>query len=120
MFNFIWISGFFLIFVFQNKFSNYLLINGTVSDDNLIQILVKQDNLNILYKNKYLYLDGRKKQYSIKSVIRDILKRDENYHYVVVECRLNNKYKVNDSIDIVIGSGKTSFYRILKSVWEVT
>lgn len=119
MFNFIGTSNFFLIFVFKNKVCNYLLINGTVSGDNLIQILVKQDDLNIIYKNRYLYLNGKKRKYSIKNVIRDVLEREDKYHYVVVECRLNSKYKVNDSVDIVMGNGKISFYRILRSVWEV-
>lgn len=111
-------NNFFLIYSFQNRIPNYLLINGTVSGDDSINVLVTQEELDILYRNKYLYFNNRKVKYHLKSVIRDALVRDGNYHYVVISFKIDNKYKINDSISVVIGDGKISFYKIFKSMWE--
>lgn len=111
-------NNFFLIYSFQDRIPNYLLINGTISGDNSVNIMVTQKELDILYKNKYLYFNNGKVKYQLKSVIRDALKRDGNYHYVVISFKIGNKYKINDNVSIVIGNGKISFYKIVKSMWE--
>ena len=109
---------FFLIYSFQNRISNYLLINGTISGDNLASILVTQKELDVLYKNKYLYFNNKKFRYKVNNVMRDAVIKNENYHFVVISFKIGDQYKINDNISIVIGNGRISFYKMFESMWK--
>lgn len=101
------------------KIPNYVLISGVVKKRDVIEVLVTDKDLDILYKNKYVYIEGEKTSYKISNVVLKVLKRKKTmYHDVFISLEFDKNYKENDTIDLVIRNGSGKLISIFKTIWK--
>lgn len=104
---------------FNKKIITYELINASYVKDDLIQILVTDKQLKNIYKNKYLFINNRKRKIRIEKVDKYILKRyKKSYHSVLLNVELDKKYKNNDLIELFFFKEKINVYSMIKVVWK--
>ena len=68
-----------LLFLWYKKISVYKTFSGIVYKDNVLEIVVLEDDLQLFYKNKVIYIDDKKVKLDILKVDKNILKRKGNY-----------------------------------------
>ena len=106
------------IFSFYYKINDYYLIRGIVFKEDLIEIVLSNEEKKILYKNSFLYIDGKKYNYDIEKVINNALvKNEESYDIFYIKCDLKSE-KEGDVIDLVFMTNRIKLYEIFKLIWE--
>ncbi len=106
------------IFSFYYKINDYYLIRGIVFKEDLIEIVLSNEEKKILYKNSFLYIDGKKYNYDIEKVINNALvKNEESYDIFYIKCDLKAE-KEGDVIDLVFMTNRIKLYEIFKLIWE--
>lgn len=110
----------FLINIIKNKNELYISYSGVVMKSNIGLFIVNNDEMSILYKNKYLYFNGRRVKYSIEKITRNVIKKDNNkYNEVLINFKFSkNKYKDNDVINISIRNDKEPIINMFKMIWK--
>lgn len=110
---------FLLLIVFWNvKISIYQLYQGVFVDDTKMQFLVNNQEYKLLLQNSTLYLDHKKYSYEIIEVQKNVLRRKEYYHSVLLKYSGNKKRKVNDIASISIFQKKEKFITIFQIIWK--
>ena len=110
-----------LITIYAKKEFNYQVIPGVIVKDNLVLVMVNKEKRKIIYSNKKLYLNDKKYTYSIVEDRGIILKKDkEKYYELVLKIihKQKNKYKTNDSINLVFASKKQRLIEMFKIIWK--
>lgn len=116
---------FFLVFVFTSIYSSstsnirkYQMVSGIVSAKNQVMIFVTAKQLNWLYRNEVILIDGEKNKFLIDRKLNNItLKKDKKMYQVFLSVS-TKKYVINDSILIGILQEKTSFFSIFLDTWK--
>ncbi len=116
---------FFLVFVFTFIYSSstsnirkYQMVSGIVSAKNQVMIFVTAKQLNWLYRNEVVLIDGEKNNFLIdRKLNNSTLKKDKKMYQVFLSVS-TKKYVVNDSILIGILQEKTSFFSIFLDTWK--
>ncbi len=107
-----------LFYCFSGKFNNYYAINGVVFGNDIVEVMVTSSELKILYKNGFLYLDDKKKNYDIVKVNKNILKtKNKKYHEVLISLDVDNM-KENDILQLVFCDERIKIFEIFKSIWK--
>lgn len=109
-----------LLFVlYKEKEYKYEDINGIVMKDNIVVLILSKEEKQLIYKNRFLYVDDKKIDFKIiedKNVI--IKNNNKKYYEVLIGFKFNKKYKVNDSILISIKEEKYRLIEIFKIIWD--
>ncbi len=103
-----------VFYLFKIRINTYKVYDGVVLKDNLVQVLIKENDLKLFNGNKYLFYNNKKVSYSIEKVERNII---DNYHYVIINC---NSYKklTNEVFKFSLFDKKISLNNIFKIIWE--
>jgi hypothetical protein len=110
---------FILIYLCLNKEYKYQILSGIVVKKDLILLVVSFDEKNLLYENSNVYLNDKIVSYKIEENRGIVLnKNNKDYYEILLKVKFSNKYKVNDSIDLVIKSRKIRIIEIFKIMWE--
>ena len=112
-----------IVFVFNiinNKNELYVSYSGMVAKSNIGLFIINNEDMNILYKNKYLYFNGKRIKYSIEKITKSVIKKDNNkYNEVLLSFKFSNKkYKDNDVISVSIRSDKEPIIKMFKIIWK--
>lgn len=118
------ISVMILLFIIELCFFNYCMnndikiykkLNGVIISDNIVQLLVDDHELKILYSNKYVYIKNKRYKKEEHNITKKILKRrGKYYHYISLNINLETKYKMNDVIPITVYDKKEKIISIFK------
>ena len=110
----------FIINIMREKNELYISFSGVVMKNNIGLFIVNDKDMKILYKNKYLYFNGKRIKYSIEKITKDVIKKDNNkYNEVLINFNFSKKkYKDNDVIDISIRRDKESIIKMFKIIWR--
>ena len=73
---------------FLYKINSYFLITGVVAKDSLVEAVVSDSELQILYKNSILYVDDVRYEYSINEVMLGAIKRNNTVYNLVYIIKL--------------------------------
>lgn len=121
---FIFIFLMFLIIIFfismrYIKIDRYSTISGIVYTDELVLLVVDDDERDSLYQNSNFYVDDKKIKYSINED-RGITmnKNSKDYYELLLKMNIDDKYKLNDVVDISIKIKGERIINILKLIWE--
>lgn len=111
---------FLLIFSFRVSFIKiYHSIPGVVVGPNQVMVLLSSKDLSWLYHNRFVFISGKKRKFSIERVEKNLIKRDKKvYHQVFLEVSIPKKYLENDSITLVIYQKDCSFSSIFFDIWK--
>jgi len=110
----------FIISIVRNKNELYVSYSGVVMKSNLGLFIINNEDMNTLYKSKYLYFNGKKISYSIEKITKNVIKKkDDKYNEVLLNFKFsNNKYKDNDVINISIRNDKEPIINMFKVIWK--
>ncbi len=110
----------FIINIIKNKNELYISYSGVVAKSNIGLFIVNDDEMNIIYKNRYLYFNGRKIKYSIEKITRNVIKKDnKKYNEVLINFQFSKKkYKDSDVISISIRNDKEPIINMFKIIWK--
>ena len=110
----------FIINIIRLKNELYVNYSGVVMKNNIGLFIIDNDEMKIIYKNKYLYFNGNKIKYSIERITKDVIKKDnKKYNEVLLNFKFSNKkYKDNDVIDISIRSDREPIIEMFKIIWK--
>ena len=110
----------FIISIINNKNELYVSYSGVVMKSNLGLFIINNNEMNILYKNRYLYFNGKRIKYSIEKITKDVIKKDNNkYNEILINFKFSKKkYKDNDVINISIRNEKEPIINMFKIIWK--
>lgn len=109
----------FFVYFTMIKIFTYQKFQGVVRKADVVSLIVKQEDLSLFYRNHYIYVDSRKKDFVVKQVVRDVLKRKgDNYHEVLISFSFDKKLKENDVLEFSIKKNKIRSIEIFKIIWE--
>ena len=110
----------FIVSILKNKNEIYVNYSGVVMKNNLGVFIINNDQMNIIYKNRYLYFNGKRIKYSIEKITKNVIKKDNNkYNEVVLNFKFSKKkYKDSDVIDISIRNNKEPIINMFKIIWK--
>lgn len=101
------------------KISKYYLINGIVYTDELILVVVDKSERKDIYNNSFFYIDNKKINYLINEDRGITLKKNNtDYYEILLDIKINKKYKINDSINISIKKKNEKIINIFNNIWE--
>ena len=109
IFLFILLFGLF-VYTWYKKINSYSLVTGRVRKKNLIELYIKDKDMNIIYKNSNVYIGDKKASFSIVEVNKDILiDSDDKYNFsdrffpltfTISKKSLNSRIYCSDSVTI--------------------
>lgn len=115
----IFFLGILVFLVTGTSVKKYSLASGVVASSNQIMLVVDSKVLSWLYRNRFVMIDGKKKEFSIDRVNKDILKqKKKNYHQVFLKINLSKEYQMNDAVEISFSPQAISFWTIFLKAWE--
>lgn len=115
----IFFLGILVFLVTGNSVKKYSLASGVVASSNQIMLVVDSKVLSWLYRNRFVMIDGKKKEFSIDRVNKNILKqKKKNYHQVFLKINLSKEYQMNDAVEISFSPQAISFWTIFLKAWE--
>lgn len=117
----LFILVFIFSFIYSSSASNirkYQMVSGLVSAKNQVMIFVTSEQLNWLYRNRVVLIDGDKSEFLIDRKLKPIIMKKNKKMYQVFLSVSTKKYVVNDSILIGILQEKSSFFSIFLDTWK--
>ena len=79
--------------------------------------MVPNDKLEVLYKNKTVYIEDVKKKFVISDVSKDVLENKKmKYSLVVLEVSLS--LMDNEFVTLVFCDKKVKLFKIFSVIWE--
>ena len=99
------------------RINTYVILEGRVRGKNYIELMVPNDKLEVLYKNKTVYIEDVKKKFVISDVSKDVLENKKmKYSLVVLEVSL---YLIdNEFVTLVFCDKKVKLFKIFSVIWE--
>ena len=108
-----------IFFINQKRLITYKVFSAVYYDKNIICLVVSNDDVNLFFKNKKLFIDSNKISFEIERVDKDILKREGDiYSSVYIKTNISNMYKINDGIEVSIMNKKINIFNMFKIIWE--
>ena len=88
--------------------------------NNIGLFIINNEDMDILYKNNYLYFNSKKIKYSLEKITKDVIKKDNNkFNEVLITFNFSNKkYKDNDVINISVRCNKEPIINMFKTIWK--
>lgn len=115
----IFFLGLLVFLVTGTSVKKYSLASGVVTSSSQVMIVVDSKVLSWLYRNRFVMIEGNKKEFSIDRVNKNILKqKQKNYHQVFLKINLSKEYQMNDAIEISFSPKTISFWTIFLKAWE--
>lgn len=121
VFGFVFCLFIFFIVVFSytwfRRINTYVIFEGRVRGKNYLELMVPTDKLEVLYKNKIVYIDDVKKKFVISDVSKDVLENKKTkYSLVVLEVSLS--LMDNEFVTLVFCEKKVNLFKIFSVIWE--
>ena len=99
------------------RINTYVILEGRVRGKNYIELMVPNDKLEVLYKNKTVYIEDVKKKFVISDVSKDVLENKKmKYSLVVLEVSLS--LMDNEFVNLVFCDKKVKLFKIFSVIWE--
>ena len=99
------------------RINSYVILEGRVRKSNYIELMIDSRKLDILYKNRSVYIDDKKYKFSISDITKDVLtNKKTKYSLVLIEVKYEG-YD-NDYLRLVFNDKKISLSEIFKIIWE--
>lgn len=109
----------FVITIYKHKEYKYEKLTATVIKDNLVVLVISSNTKKVLYKNKYLYLNDKKKKYKIIEEKQSVIKKGKKKYYeVLINYKFDKQYKTSDIMFISIKKEKYRIIEIFKLIWD--
>lgn len=109
----------FTIYLYFNKITNNILLSGVVNNKKTIELLVNDEELKLLYRNKTFYIDDKKRDYEIRKVTLKVLEKNNiYYHDIIIKTKFDKKYKENDNLKITLRKNKKRIIEIFSLIWK--
>ena len=112
------IEIFSFIFLFSYKVFGYKKINGIITNNNIVSLVVDKTDKKILNKNNKIYFNNKELRYKViedKGVITK--KNNKNYYEILIKIK-TPKNKLNEIINLSIRDKKTSVIKLFKKIGE--
>ena len=112
------IEIFSFIFLFSYKVFEYKKINGIITNNNIVSLVVDKTDKKILNKNNKIYFNNKELRYKViedKGVITK--KNNKNYYEILIKIK-TPKNKINEIINLSIRDKKTSVIKLFKKIGE--
>ena len=112
------IEIFSFIFLFSYKLFEYKKINGIITNNNIVSLVVDKTDKKILNKNNKIYFNNKELRYKViedKGVITK--KNNKNYYEILIKIK-TPKNKINEIINLSIRDKKTSVIKLFKKIGE--
>ncbi len=112
------IEIFSFIFLFSYKVFEYKKINGIITNNNIVSLVVDKADKKILNKNNKIYFNNKELKYKViedKGVITK--KNNKNYYEILIKIK-TPKNKINEIINLSIRDKKTSVIKLFKKIGE--
>ncbi len=108
-----------LFFINQKRLITYKIFSAVYYDKNIIVIVVSNDELDLFFKNKKLFIDSKNISFEIDKMDKDILKRKGSiYSSIYIKTNISNMYKINDVIEVSIMDKKINTFNIFRIIWD--
>ena len=99
------------------RINSYVILEGRVRKSHYIKLMIDSRKLDILYKNRSVYIDDKKYKFSISDITKDVLtNKKTKYSLVLIEVKYEG-YD-NDYLRLVFNDKKISLSEIFKIIWE--
>lgn len=109
----------FFVGLYVQKVSIYEKFQVIVRKDDVVTLVVDQEQLMLFRKNNYIYVDDKKREFSIIKTLREVLERKNvKYHEIYIKFSFDDDKKENDIIDIAIEKEKIRGIEIFKIIME--
>ena len=109
----------YVIVLFENKEYKYEKITAMVVKNNLAIIVISPQNKKLLYKNKYLFINNKKKKYEIVEERNNTIRQGKNKYYeVLIKFKFDKNYKSSDIMSISIKKEKYRMIEIFSLIWD--
>ena len=108
-----------LFYTMKTRLYFYCKFTGTVWAKDLIEVILTEEELEILYQNQYLYFEDQKKSFQVKSVTREVMiRKGKKYHDVYLICSLGENVKEKDMIEFALKKDKRGLFEIFRVIWD--
>ena len=102
---------------FTKKINTYCLLPGIIKEDGLVEVMVNQKQLKLLYANKVLFVDDVRLKFDIVKVNKDILvKNKDKYSLVIIKTKVLGKKK--DVVNLILCNKRVKLYKMFEMVWK--
>ena len=123
LYTIIFVIGVFLcvlmFFSMKKNIRTYKVINSIVVKNNLVEAIVDEKDLRIIYKNKYLYINKKKILIQLVEINKKILKRNNKYyHSVLLNIKSESSVKENDTKKLLFFNDKITVFEMIKIIWK--
>ena len=103
-----------IIFLFLNKirikeYNNYQII---ALESNKAMVITNIKDKNIWYKNRFIYINGKKVKYDINQITKD-----REYLKILLIISIPEKHNENDIITISIENKRTNIIKAIMKTW---
>lgn len=116
IFLFILLFGLF-VYTWCKKINSYSLVTGRVRRNNLIELYIKDKDMNVIYKNSNVYIDDKKLSFSIFEVNKDIL-IDSNDKYNLVLLKTKTSLRDGEIVELTFNDKRISLFKIYDVIWK--
>ena len=108
-----------IFFINQKRLITYKIFSAVYYDKNIIVLVVSNDELDLFFKNKKLFIDSKKISFEIDKIDKDILKRMGSiYSSIYIKTNISNMYKINDVIEVSIMDKKINTFNMFRIIWD--
>lgn len=108
-----------IFFINQKRLITYKVFSAVYYDKNIICLVVSNDDVNLFFKNKKLFIDSNKISFEIERIDKDILKRKGSiYSSIYIKTNISNMYKINDVIEVSIMDKKINTFNMFRIIWD--
>jgi len=115
------IGNIFLFFVTNFiKINQYYITSAIIRNDNLLEVMINEKELPIVYKNSFFYIDQKKVHFQIYEVISDVYTQDNiSYYTILLQCNISSKkLKDKDIVSLVLLDKRKKLYKIFETIWK--
>ena len=107
-----------IIFLYHQKQFSYHVLTGIVIKKDYLVVMINQEERKSLYRNKTLFVKGKKKKYKIIEDHGKLLRKDKkDYYEIIIGLSFSKNYKPNDMIKLSIANKKYRQIEIFKIIW---
>lgn len=117
-FIFILLCSSFLIHIFTYRYRSYQVLDSILISKNYIKLMTTTKQLTLLKRSNFILIDNTKRKMEITHIQRNVLKRKEFYHDVIIRVKTPKKYHDGDYIKVTIYDKKRRMIHIFKSCWK--
>lgn len=105
--------------LYRYKVYEYKKLNGIISGNNLVTLIITKKDKKILQKNSKVYLNNKLLKYTLVEDKGVILKRDnKKYYEILINISTPKNKKENDVLELSVKTKKIRIIDLLKKIWE--